>query len=217
MWNWLRRNYAQTEQTGSAHWLAANENRWGLVVLDCTRVAHGMHSVTTDRGTAESYAKLRGSDGAELRSSSLNPASSSDCDLHYQVGKHPRDGPVFKSRVMEEKWDIYCYDGRLYFCRSWSGKLVYRATFRCELPTFSIVEVEATAKTDGKVAAREVDFLVKSHLLSSQALHPLPKENDKDAHWLAMFSFSNYGRLGLYGTMEETIGTPYFSEKSVSS
>jgi hypothetical protein len=32
-----------------------------------------------------------------------------------------------------------------------------------------------------------------------------------------MSSFSNYGRLGLYGTMEETIGTPYFPHAGISS
>jgi hypothetical protein len=33
------------------------------------------------------------------------------------------DGPVFRARVMEEKWDIDFFAGKLYFSRSWTGIL----------------------------------------------------------------------------------------------
>ena len=65
-----------------------------------------------------------------------------------------------------------------------------------------------------KLAIRQVDFLVKSHLLSAMALHPLLAELGNDAEKQALRSFESYGRRALYGTLEETIGTRYYWNQS---
>jgi hypothetical protein len=80
-----------------------------------------------------------------------------------------------------------------------------------------VLLVEASHKTDEKITLRDVDFLIKSHILSAKALHPLPRELGRDTQKLAVFSFSAYGRMGLYGTFEETIGTPYYGDWSFPS
>ena len=53
-----------------------------------------------------------------------------------------------------------------------------------------------------KLAIRQVDFLVKSHLLSAMALHPLLAELGNDAEKQALRSFESYGRRALYGTLD---------------
>jgi hypothetical protein len=174
-----------------------------------------MMSTTSDVEIAKTYTRLRNSTGKELRSEVFNPTLSIPCNLTYNVAKPIPDGPVFKSQLMEEKWDIYMYDDHLYFCRSWGGQLFYRVALRCEPRALRVCLVEASHKTNEKIALRDVDFLIKSHVLLAKALHPLPQELGRDTQKLALFSFSAYGRMGLYGTFEETIGTRYYREQSI--
>jgi hypothetical protein len=176
-----------------------------------------MISTTSNAEIANTYTRLRSSTGEELRSQVFNPALSIPCNLTYNVAKHIPDGPVFKSQVMEEKWYIYMYDDHLYFCRSWGGELFYRVTLQRERSALRVLLVEAGHKTAEKITLRDVDFLIKSHVLSAKALHPLPQELGRDTQKLALFSFSAYGRLGLYGTFDETIGTPYYRDQLVSN
>src|SRR5438445_5307198 len=44
----------------------------------------------------------------------LSPANSSRlaCDLRFPFNGESYDGPLFLADVMEDKWDIYLYDGR---------------------------------------------------------------------------------------------------------
>jgi hypothetical protein len=171
-----------------------------------------MMSTTKSIEIAKKYQDLRTSTGEKLRSEVFNPTLSVTCSLGYNVAQRAPDGPIFKSRVMEEKWDIYLYDDRLYFCRSWGGELIYRAALECAPPALRILMVETSQKSDEKAAIREVDFLIKSHVLSGQALHPLPRDMGRDPEKLALFSFSCWGRMGMCGTFEETIGTLCYTQ-----
>jgi hypothetical protein len=217
MWNWLNALRMQNRLTVPARWLDPGENPWGLRVLDCSQNACSMMSTTTDAEIAETYARMRNSTGEELSSAAFNPTRSIPCNLVYHHAQRIPDGPVFKSQVMEEKWDIYIYEDRLYFCRSWGGQLIYRVSLQREPPALRVHLVEASHQTNEKSSLREVDFLIKSHVLSAKALHPLPRELDRNTQKLALSSFSAYGRMGLYGTFEETIGTPYFAEQPISN
>lgn len=210
MWNWLNRLRTRNIQTVPARWLNPSENPWGLPVLDCSQNAYSMMSTTSNAEIAKTFARLRNSAGVELQSEVFNPTLSIPCNLTYNVAKRIPDGPVFKSQVMEQKWDIYMYEDHLYFCRSWGGQLFYRVALQCEPPAWKVCLIEASHKTDEKITLRDVDFLIKSHVLLAKALHPLPPEVGRDTQKLALFSFSAYGRMGLFGTFEETIGTPYY-------
>jgi len=210
MWNWLRAIHPQPEKKVAARWLAPNENPWGLVVLDCTQFASMMISFTESIEVAKKFDSLRSSTGEELRNQVFNPTLSIPCDLAYKITRRAPDGPIFKSQAMEVKWDIYLYDDKLYFCRSWSGEMLYRATTKCEPPILHVALVETSQKSGEKTTLRNVDFLVKSHALQAKALHPLPENLGRDPEQLAQHSFSAYGSKGLYGTLEETIGTPYY-------
>ncbi len=132
MRNWLNPFHSQAKQKIPARWLAPSENRWGLVVLDCTQNACTMMSTSRSIEIVKRYHDLRNSTGEELRNRVFDPTLSVSCSLAYNVARRAPDGPVFKSHVMEEKWDIY-----LYFCRSWGGELVHRAAVECEPPALS--------------------------------------------------------------------------------
>ena len=49
-----------------------------------------------------------------------------------------------------------------------------------------------------------MDFLIRSHLYGQSVPHPLPKPLGRDPRENALFSFSQYGRHGLYGTFADT-------------
>jgi len=116
---------------------------------------------------------------------------------------------------MEQKWDIYLYDSCLFFCLSWTGEVTYRAVLETEVPRLRVVSVESAHILSDRLAVRQVDFLIKSHLLLAAALHPLLPELGQDAEKQAQFTFNCYGSRGLYGTLEETLGTPYFWNRAL--
>lgn len=211
---WIPRIAPPGDRKLAARWLQPNENLWRLQVLDCTQYAGGMMSFTSSPEVVKKYSELRRASGKELPQLDFNAAQRFACDLTYKIDKLPPDGPVFKSRVMEEKWDIYLYEEHIFFCRSWSGELIYRASAESELPALNILTVESNQQLAGNLTVRQVDFLIKSHLMLATALHPLPAELGRDEEKQAANSFSCYGVKGRYGSLEETIGTAYFWHQS---
>lgn len=206
----LPRNAVLSPEEAMAHvrWLAAGENPFGVELLDCQVFAGAMISVTSDPAVGDSYGSLRHSNGSEYRGGSPKGARTCPCNLHYPHTGESHDGPLFKAEVMEDKWDIYLYDGPLYFARSWTGDLEYRAAIELQEGGATIRAVEARrelveAQPAYPVAA--VDYLIRSHLFRQPTPHPLPEGYGHDqAQRLALFSFSQYGRFGLFGAFGDT-------------
>jgi hypothetical protein len=120
---------------------------------------------------------------------------------------------LFVAQQMEDKWDIYLQDGDLYFTRSWTGELVFRAAIAFKNGEAMVSKVEANqAKIveDTALAIRSVDFLVMTHLLRIEAPHPFRLDLPDDKRTLALYSFSEYGRWAFYGSFEDTttVGVP---------
>ncbi len=109
--------------------------------------------------------------------------------------------------MMEDKWDIYLYDARLYFCRSWSGVLAYRANIRVEADKLRVTQIDyAKARAEESVGAvREVDYLIKSHLYGAVVPHPLPRKMPRHPETLALNSFSRFGHRCFYGSYDDTL------------
>ena len=55
---------------------------------------------------------------------------------------------------------------------------------------------------------RVVDFLIKSHLYGAVVPHPIPADMPNDVEKLAMYSFAQYGRRGLYASYADTTSVP---------
>ena len=202
-------NQAPTSVPPPVRWLAPNENPFGVEVLDCRVYAASMIATTADPQIAKQYSGLRTSSGEEFRGSSPRDARKVACSLTYQVNQRPGHGPAFKSQQMEDKWDIYFYDDYLYFTRSWTGDLVFRAEMRFADGQARMSLIETSLKDDeDQFIVRQVDFLVKSHLLGLASLYPLPKSRRTDPpNVLALYSFALYGRRALYGSFEDTLTT----------
>jgi hypothetical protein len=189
-----------TDPLESVHWTPAAENPFGVDVLDCAGFAQSMVSVTSSAEIAMRFTQLRSAKGEHCQGKEPGNTVTRRCHLEYPFETH-RDGPVFLAEQMEDKWDIFLFDGDLYFARSWTGDLVYRASVSFEQSNAVVTQVRGQrdeGAAEDPVAV--VDFLIKSHVYGLVAAHPLPNMPQTDARDLAHWSFARYGRRGLFGT-----------------
>lgn len=197
------------KHTAPPRWLAPAENRFGIRCLDCREFARQLVSSTGEPSVAGTFTMLRSSQGEHVRGRLPVNTLMVPCLLEYPPLKGAIDGPVYLAGEMEEKWDIFLFDGQLYFARSWTGALVFKASAEFSRTGVRILTVAADAKAAGRdprYVTAQVDFLVKSHLYHLEAPHPLPEGLSEEAEQVAMFSFGQYGRMAAYATFEETIG-----------
>jgi hypothetical protein len=214
MFDWLFRLFRRTERPVAQDdiflqlaWLEPDQNPFGMRVLDCRPFSTTMISATKDPNIAARFSQLRRASGEEHRGRIPEDAVVARCNLSYLFNGEFRDGPLFVAQQMEDKWDIYLYDGHLYFARSWTGELVFRATIEFKETEAVITEVEASRSKimdDPTLAVRMVDFLMKTHLYRKEAPHPLPQGFPEEKKTLALYSFSVYGRWAFYGSFEDT-------------
>jgi hypothetical protein len=122
-----------------------------------------------------------------------------------------KDGPQFVARQMEEKWNIYLFDGILYFVRSWTGLLIHAAQCVVTDEALKVTSIatskESIDERDRTFAIREIFFLIVSHVLGCVYPHPVPAFIEADEEQIAVFSFSQYGRMGLFAALTEVSRT----------
>jgi hypothetical protein len=182
----------------SLPWLEPDQNPFGLRVLDCRSVAASLTSASQDADSIAFFGSAESRSGLYLWGLHPEDALQLSCDLRYERITELANGPLFLASEMEEKWNIYHFDGALYFARSWTGRLDYLAHTQLDAG----LHVEAVEARPGNVlgpnemAIKAVDYLIRSHILNERAPHPAPPLTDKKS--LAMWSFSQYGRRGLF-------------------
>jgi len=193
----------------SLRWLAPDENRFGIRCLDCREFSRAMITSTGDPTVSNTFTMLRSSLGEHVRGHLPRNTFLVPCDPSYPSLKGVLDGPLSLASVMEEKWDIYLFDKHLYFARSWTGNLIFKSDAEFREGRLFISTISADAKVSGKdrrYIISQVDYLIKTHLYHHEVPHPLPAGLPDDVEQLAMFSFSQYGRLAAYATFEDTVG-----------
>lgn len=194
----------------SVQWLSKDDPKNPFVVdgYDCLAFVRSMLSSTQDPGVAASFTELRGSLGQEHVGRFPSDSVALDCRLAYPFDGETSEGVLFKAARMEEKWDIYLYGDRLYFSRSWTGGLAFVAQFGVAGGSLTISQISASSSGTGmdyRYAVRQVDYLVRSHILKESLPHPLPTGLDRDPASVGLFSFSQYGWLCCFGTFDETL------------
>ena len=197
----------QSSQVPKLHWLEASQNPFGMRVLDCRPLARASRSMTSNPSSVVTFAELRTSMGLEHRGKTPPGTSRVEWHIDYPFDGGVADGPLFRAQAMEDKWDIYLYDGVLYFARSWNGSLMATAGIEFS-ETARLTWVAAAFRGECPDGApfpiRIVDFLMKSHLHRRIVPHPLPMDISNDANQIAGYSKSLFGRWALFATFEDT-------------
>src|ERR1041385_21854 len=207
-----------TDEAGY-RWLSADddENPFTIDGYDCLGYVNSRVTATSDQRIAESFVTLRESTGKEYVGKLPEQAVRIDLELAYGLQGEVTDGIVFKATQMEAKWDVYLYESKIYFCRSWTGQLVYVIEFAtapsADLSGGAPFTFRARrAWIAGNFAAgnpdfivRQVDYLIKRFLFRRNVPHPLAPDLDRDAAAVAAYSFSVYGNMCCFGTFENTL------------
>lgn len=199
----------QEEGPSQLQWLRGKESPFGMDVLDCRAFALHQMSTTADATIAESFVHSTASDGTVFIGTLPKDPVRIVIPFTFPLGPvELNDGPVFVSRQMEEKWNVYFFDRVLYFVRSWTGILVHAV--KCEikdgtLEVSSIVtSQESIDERDRTFSIREVFFLIVSHVLGRVYPHPVLSFIEAEEDRIALFSFSQYGKMGLFASVPET-------------
>ncbi len=188
-------------------WLERDQNPFNMRCLDVRSFTTTMVSTAADRSQAAKFLELRKSHGEQhIGKSPENPANI-DCQLIYPHQGATRNGALFLAKEMEDKWDIFLWDGCLLFARSWTGILVYKAKIDFMETQAIISDIESLrvgVQGGAWVAIAAVDYLVKSHLYRREAPHTIPPTIPEDELGIAAFSFKEYGRYASYASFEDT-------------
>jgi hypothetical protein len=162
-----------------------------------------MVSTTSDRRVAERYNELRHSDGRDLLAQPIPDSVRIATAVALPHNGATLEGVVFKADVMEVKWDIYIYDSQFLFARSWTGELKYRALANVGEDEIRITEIEC-ARGEAPLATATVYFLLATHAMQRVLPHQIPLDlQSQDAQTIALWSFSMFGRLGCYATVND--------------
>lgn len=188
-------------------WISREESIYKMRVLDVRSFTTTMVSTPSDKKQAESFQALRKSQGAQLVGKTPDETSHVECQLLFPHAGATRDGALMLARELEDKWDIFLLDGFLYFTRSWSGILVYRAKidfWDTQAIVSSIDAIGQNVRAGSWLAISAVDFLIKSHLYRREAPHTVPPNIPNDDMGIAAYSFQEYGRWASYASFEDT-------------
>ncbi|WP_394780447.1 hypothetical protein [Undibacterium sp.] len=174
---------------------------------DCLSFVRAMKAGAADPAVARSFAEFRKVTGSSYAGQFPADAVEIASTLEYP-GEQVRDGMLYKAGQMEQKWDMYLYREHLYFCRSWTGALVYVAAFAMANGKITVDKIWAAREAladDSGFAVQEVDYLIKSHVMQAREPHPLPPELPHDAEIIGQYSFSQYGNMCCFGTYANTL------------
>ena len=172
-------------------------------VLDCRAVALSFLSTTSDKSVAENFNRLRRSAGSAVRGQLPEQAIVTDCALRFPFNGQHNDGPVFVAKEMEDKWDFYTYDNRLYSRRSWTGQLTHVAELENSSDAVILKRIHCEPNTvcnERDFAIAQIHFLITTHmgrtLIPFPILPDVPRAATKAT---ALMAFTMYGRRSQFG------------------
>lgn len=217
VFSWLKKLFNSTPPLrpsfGQAlQWIEASDNPWGVRILDCRPVSMAWTSTTKAPDIAASFVKLRTADGrAHLKAEPLPVKVSGE--LTMPEINMPPEGCFSLARQMEEKWDLFHFDHRLFVSRSWTGVLGYTASLHSDGTALHVSDIRSSQPFENQHLLRELHFILNAHGLRQIMPHPLPahlspEDSIDSKEQIALHTFSWYGALGWFGTFEDTIPLP---------
>jgi hypothetical protein len=205
----LAHTHSQTREYKFTWYEIGESNPFNKKVLDIRSLTQYMLSWTKDESVARSFLKLRHSVGQELINAEIYGSKNIEVDLVYPHSGSKIEGAAYKAKCMEDKWDIYGWNGIIYFARSWTGEIIYKAHIKVSDTNFSIYKIEYQPDDynaqDISFVKNNVHFLIKSLAFGNIYPHKVPVTlSEKD---IALYSFNLFGHNCWYATFDEILDT----------
>jgi hypothetical protein len=189
-------------------WIPPGENPWHITILDLRNLVPSMTSMSMDATIAETFATPRS--GEEYLTVKLSVDYPAPPGITLPLAFVQRSGPVAIAAQMEDKWNVYLHEQRLFFARSWTGQLIHSATLELADSVATVTSVQTGYAEDGKEhVVREVDYLIESYVLGNSFPHPLPPSLNRSLQAVVAYSFSTHGRRGLFATYDDTLAATH--------
>lgn len=177
-------------------WLAADQTRFGVPVLDLGPITQTMISTTSDPANAEralSWGRTLG----EGLPDTLDAALEVGCALRYPAADPLPEGLLFTPREMEDKWVLAWRGGRLLLARSWTGDLALIADARLEgdaLVVERLREVAGSPLSGFGDLVEVFDWVVRTHALGEVLPIPVSERGAGTLELGPLIGFSAFGR-----------------------
>ena len=191
-------------------WLKPGDsgNPFPMECIDVRALTLYVTASTGNPAVAQRFGELRRSDGREFHGRTPDDPVALETTLVYPLPAEPLGPVLYRAAEMEEKWDVYFDGTHAYLTRSWTGQLAFVLAVAIDGHKLRVTRVTASRPQlygQESFAARVVDFIVRTHVLEIAMPHPLPEMLlGKTGHELALFSFSQFGRVGQFGSFEDT-------------
>ncbi|MCJ8314883.1 MAG: hypothetical protein HRU38_18465 [Saccharospirillaceae bacterium] len=178
-------------------------NPFDAPILDLRCITLNYTSFTKDKSTAQNYNASRSSDGTEFILEKFDESFRYESSIKYPHNGVALEGIVFKSNVMEVKWDIYAYAEWFYFVRSWSSNLVYKVHYKNlgdEL-VLDYILTNLDEESNAQLHEQNVHSIMMTHVFNKVWPYAIPKKiklnSDQE---IALYLFSNYGNKATIAT-----------------
>lgn len=217
-------SYEMDKVLSQLEWIPAEQNSWSIPVLDCRILLTEMIFDTMSQKVAENFSISRLSTGIDVPGRVPDTISEIKVGLEYPFSLPAAEGVVFRAREMENKWDVFRFGKRLFFCSSWTGcipfvaiidpdhrggmrvkKILYDYATTNKNPFF-FDEKSGDVSITPKVVTCYVDFLIKGLVGNCIVPAGILSESDANPTRLGLFAWAVFGRLAQFVTLGNTVG-----------
>ncbi len=185
----------------------ADENPWGVPLLDVRPVTLTALSTSTDPQYATNAISFGRDDGTGFISQEPMIARSIPASLLFPIDRKLADGVLFIPRQMEHKWALFYHQRKIICVRSWLRRVAIVAEVDERTGYIEITRIRGSFSDENespKFTERALDFLLRSHALGIPNYPaPLPPGVDQQPKAVAHGCFSLFGNLVSYATSYE--------------
>lgn len=186
-------------------WIGADDNAFGVAVLDVRPITLGMLSTTRDPTIASNALSYGGEDGGSFTAQGPALERRVDADLRFRAPEQLVDGALFVPRAMEDKWAIFVQEGALLLVRSWRRELLLRAELRvegAELHVGRMTGFVSSGEESEEYTRRAVEFILRTHGLEEAWPAPLHGTREDPPRALGLQCMSLFGRHAHFASFD---------------
>jgi hypothetical protein len=189
-----------------ALWIEAEDNQWGIRVLDFRPLTAGVQSYSTDEQIANNAMSFHDDDGLSFVGIQPECRNNMVTDIQFTTDGILPYGALFIPKKMEDKWAIYFHNDELIFIRSWLRTVFVTAKTTRAHNRLCIHSITGsfTGEEDPELTTAILRFLLISHALDTTSPVPLLfPELDIPPGEILYLPFTLYGNYAQFGTFEK--------------